>query len=127
MRSFTTNPYGQLFAAPGTVEFEVAGFAARMAHLMTVLSVVFFVSAVTGSYGLAGAAAAAYALAYSLASPLFSRLIDRHGQGRVLASLTIANAACRAGFLAAVWLAAPTWGLLAVSALSGATMPRSAL
>jgi hypothetical protein len=33
MRSFMTSPYGQLFAAPGTVAFEVAGFAARMAHL----------------------------------------------------------------------------------------------
>ena len=44
-------------------------------------------------------------------------------QGRVLALLTIANAACRAGFLAAVWRAAPAWSLLAVSARSGATMP----
>jgi hypothetical protein len=123
MRRFMTSLYGQLFSAPGAVAFEVAGFAARMAHLMTVLSVVFFVSAATGSYGLAGSAAAAYALAYSLVGPLFSRLIDRHGQGRVLAPLTIANAASRAGFLAAVWLAAPAWSLLAVSTLSGATMP----
>jgi hypothetical protein len=44
MRRFTANPYGQLLSAPGTVAFEVAGFVARMAHLMTVLSVVFFVS-----------------------------------------------------------------------------------
>jgi MFS family permease len=123
MRSFKTSPYAQLFSAPGTVAFEVAGFAARMGHLMTVLSVVFFVSAVTGSYGLAGTAAAAYALAYSLAGPLFSRLIDRHGPGRVLAALAFANTASRAGFLAVVWLAGPAWSLLAMSALSGATMP----
>jgi MFS family permease len=126
MRSFKIGPYARLFSAPGTVAFEVAGFAARMGHLMTVLSVVFFVSAVTGSYGLAGTAGAAYALAYSLAGPLFSRLIDRRGQGRVLALLAIANAASRAGFLAAVWLAAPAWSLLAASALSGATMPPAA-
>jgi hypothetical protein len=37
----------------------------------------------------------------------------RQGQGRVLAPLTIANAASRCGFLAVVWLAAPTWSLLA--------------
>jgi hypothetical protein len=123
MRSSRTNPYGQIFAVPGTAAFEAAGFVARLAHLMTVLSVVFFISAVTGSYGLAGAAAAAYALAYSLAGPLISRLVDRHRQGLVLVPATIANAASRAGFLAAVWLAAPTWSLLALSALSGATMP----
>jgi MFS family permease len=126
MRSFKIGPYARLFSAPGTVTFEVAGFAARMGHLMTVLSVVFFVSAVTGSYGLAGVAGAAYALAYALASPLFSRLIDRHGQGRVLALLAMANAASRAGFLAVVWLAAPAWSFLAASALSGATMPPAA-
>ncbi len=121
MRSSMT--YRQLFSARGTAAFEVAGFVARMAHLMTVLSVVFFVSAVTGSYGLAGAVAAAYALAYALASPLISRLVDRHGQGRVLAPLTIANTASRLGFLAAAWLTTPAWSLLALSALSGATMP----
>jgi MFS family permease len=126
MRSFKIGPYARLLSAPGTVPFEVAGFAARMGHLMTVLSVVFFVSARTGSYGLAGTAGAAYALAYALASPLFSRLIDRHGQGRVLALLAMANAASRAGFLAAVWLGAPAWSLLAASTLSGATMPPAA-
>ena len=70
--------YRRLFAAPGTAAFEAAGFVARMAHLMTVLSVVFLISAVTGSYGLGGAVAAAYAVAYSLASPLLSRLVDRY-------------------------------------------------
>jgi MFS family permease len=115
--------YRQLFSARGTAAFEVAGFVARMAHLMTVLSVVFFVSAVTDSYGLAGAAAAAYALAYALVSPPISRLVDRHGQGRVLAPLTIANTASRLGFLGAAWLTTPAWSLLALSALSGATMP----
>ena len=115
--------YRRLLAAPGAAAFEAAGFAARMAHLMTVRSVVFLISAVTGSYALGGVAAAAYAVAYSLASPLLSRLVDRHRQGRVLAPLTVANAAGRAGFLAALWLGAPAWSLLALSALSGATMP----
>jgi Major Facilitator Superfamily len=117
------NPYGRLFSAPGSAQFEVAGFAARMAHLMTVLGVIFFVPAVTGSYGMAGVAAAGYALAYSLASPQLSRLADQHGQGRLLAPTTAANAASRAGFLAVVWLGAPAWSVLALSAVSGATMP----
>jgi MFS family permease len=115
--------YRRLFAAPGTAAFEAAGFVARMAHLMTVLSVVFLISAVTGSYGLGGAVAACYAVAYSLASPLVSRLVDQYRQGRVLAPVTVANTASRAAFLAAAWLGAPAWSLLALSALSGATMP----
>jgi hypothetical protein len=96
-----THPYARVFLAPGTAQLEVAGFAARMAHLMTVLGVIFIVSAVT-AYGVAGTSAGAYALAYSLASRQSSRLADRHGQGRVLALMAVANAARRAGFLTVV-------------------------
>jgi len=96
---------------------------AQTAHLMTVLGVVFLVSAETGSYAAAGAVSAAYALSYALASPQIGRLVDRYGQHPVLARTAVANAVGRAGFLAAAWTGAPIWALFALSALSGATTP----
>ena len=80
--SAMAGPYRQILAVPGTARFEAAALAARMAHLMTVLSVFFFIPAVTGSYGRAGAVSGAYALAYSLGSPFVSRLAERAGKGQ---------------------------------------------
>jgi hypothetical protein len=117
------SPYRQIFAVPGTATFELAAAAARMAHLMTVLSIIFFIQAVTGSYGLAGVASAAYALTYSLASPFVSRLADRVHPGRVLAAATAAGGLCRAGLLAAVWAGAPVWVTVGLAACSGGSMP----
>ncbi|MEW2033601.1 MFS transporter [Streptomyces roseifaciens] len=117
------NPYGKILSVPGAPGFVAAGFVARLAHLMTVLGTVFLVSSVTGSYGLAGLVSAAYALTYSVVSPLLSRRVDRQRQGRVLAVTTVANAASRAGFLAAVQWGGPAWSLVLLSALSGGTMP----
>lgn len=115
--------YRQVLAVPGTAAFTLAALAARMAHLMTVLSTFFFIPAVTGSYGRAGEVSGAYALAYSLGSPFVSRLADRRMPGRVLAAAAAANALARAGLLASVWVGAPVWGAVGLAAASGASMP----
>lgn len=115
--------YRRLCATPGTVAVIVAGFGAQMAHLMTVLGIIFFVSAATGSYGLAGALSATYAMTYAVASPFVSRMAERFGQHRVLAVTAVANTVSRAGFLVAVWLEMPTLILVLSAGLSGATMP----
>lgn len=115
--------YRQILSARGAVAFAGAGFVARMAHLMTALGVVFLLSPRTGSYSLAGVVAAAYAITYAVIGPLSSRLVDKLGQGMVLRPAAVATLASRTAFLAAWWLHAPAWSLLALSALSGATMP----
>lgn len=116
-------PYRQVFAAPGTVVAASAGVVARMAHFMTVLGVMLFVSATTGSYGLAGAVSAAYALAYAAVSPWTSRLVDRLGARRVLAPVVSAHVGARAAMLAAAWWPAPGWAVVALAAATGASMP----
>lgn len=52
------------------------------------LGIVLMVSAVTGSYGIAGAASATGALAYAVVSPIAGRLTDRLSQAPVLAPQT---------------------------------------
>jgi hypothetical protein len=115
--------YRQVWVVPGTAAFTLAALAARMAHLMTVLSIFFLIPAVTGSYGRAGEVSGAYALAYSLGSPFVSRLADRRRPGCVFAAAAVANALARAGLLAAVWAGAPVWGAVGLAAASGASMP----
>jgi MFS family permease len=115
--------YRRAFAAPGATAFVVAGFTARLGHYMTILGIVFLVTAGAGSYGLAGAVSAGYALTYAAVSPLLSRLVDRYRQTRVLRPATLANIVARTGFLAAAWTGAPGWGLVLLAVLTGASMP----
>jgi hypothetical protein len=117
------NPYRQILAVPGTAAFALPALAARMAHLMTVLSIFFFIPAVTGSYGLAGALSGAYALTYSLASPFVSRLASRDRPARVLALAASVNTLARAGLLASAWAGAPVWITACLAAAAGGSMP----
>jgi hypothetical protein len=117
------NPYRQILVVPGTTAFTLPALAARVAHLMTVLSIFFFSPAVTGSYGLAGVLSGAYALTYSLVSPFVSRLAGRGRTGRVLAAAAAANTLARAGFLVSAWAGAPAWVTICLAAASGGSMP----
>lgn len=116
-------PYRQVFAAPGTVLVAVAGVVARTGHFMTVLGAVLFVSATTGSYGLAGAVSAGYALAYAAVSPVTSRLVDRIGCRRVLVPATVCTTCARVALLVAAWSPAPAWVLVALAAAAGGSTP----
>lgn len=116
-------PYRAILGVPGAAAFVGAGFAARLAHLTTVLGIVFAVSDSTGSYGLSGLVAGAYALAYAFASPALARRADHGGQARVLFVAAVATTTSRAGFLLAMWLGAPVWVWVLLSAASGASMP----
>jgi MFS family permease len=117
------NPYRGLFAIPGVRAFVAAGFVGRMPMAMTGIGIVLLVSAVTGSYGLAGAASAASAIAYAVASPLVGRVADRYGQGRVLAPLVLANAVTVTALITLTQLHARTWTLFPAAAAVGLTSP----
>ncbi|SUQ23715.1 Major Facilitator Superfamily [Vibrio mimicus] len=78
------NPYSELFDTHGTKGFSLAGLIARIPLPMTGIGIITMLSQLRGSYGLAGAVAATFVLTYALLSPQISRLVDRHGQGRVL-------------------------------------------
>ena len=90
------NPYRELFAAPGTRGFALAGVLARLPLPMTGIGIITMLSQLRGSYALAGAVSATFVLTYALLSPQISRLVDRHGQGRVL---PIATTVCAIGML----------------------------
>lgn len=75
MKRAVTRPYRELFAAPGTTGFALAGLLARLPLPMTGIGLITLLAQVRGSYALAGAVAATFVLTYALLSPQVSRLV----------------------------------------------------
>ncbi|MFF5016133.1 MFS transporter [Streptomyces sp. NPDC001165] len=116
------SPYRALFAEPGTKSFSAAGFVGRMPLSMMGIGVVTMVSQLTGRYGLAGALSATIALSAATVGPQISRLVDRHGQRRVLRPATLMALLAAAGLLLTAHLGWPDWVLFGCAAGIG-TVP----
>ena len=122
-----TNPYREIFRAPGTAGFSSAAFVARMPVSMVMLGIVTMLSQVRGEYWLAGAVAATYALSNALIAPQVSRLVDRVGQRRVLIPAAAATVAALAGLMLATRLEASPWVLFLFAGLAGLMPSMSAM
>jgi MFS family permease len=105
------SPYRAIFATPGSKAFSAAGFFGRMPLSMMGIGVVTMISQLTGRYGLAGALAATLALSAAVMGPQISRLVDRHGQSRVLRPATLVAMTAAAGLLICAQTGAPDWTL----------------
>ncbi|MFF7935133.1 MFS transporter [Streptomyces sp. NPDC007940] len=105
------SPYRALFAAPGSKGFAAAGFVGRMPLSMMGIGVVTMISQLTGRYGLAGSLSATIALAAAAIGPQVSRLVDLHGQRRVLRPATLVALVASAGMLLAAHFGWPDWVL----------------
>lgn len=116
------NPYKDLFAAPGTRGFALAGLVARMPLPMMGIGIITMLAQLRGSYALAGAVSATFVLTYALLSPQISRLVDRHGQSRVLPTTTGISLVGILLLLASSWWEAPDWALF-IGAFLGGFMP----
>ncbi|WP_284117938.1 MFS transporter [Streptomyces fragilis] len=113
------SPYRALFAPPGTRGFSAAGLVGRMPLSMMGIGVVTMISQVTGRYGLAGALSATIALSSAVLGPQISRLVDRHGQSRVLRPAVLVALTGAAGLLVATRLRWPDAALFVFAALVG--------
>ncbi|MEU5099133.1 MFS transporter [Streptomyces sp. NPDC020996] len=110
------SPYRALFAAPGSLGFSAAGLVGRMPLSMMGIGVVTMISQITGRYGLAGALSATIALAAAAIGPQISRLVDLHGQRRVLRPATLVALTAAAGLLLAAYFGWPDWVLFVCAA-----------
>ncbi|MER6916382.1 MFS transporter [Streptomyces sp. NPDC000594] len=111
--------YRAIFAAPGARSFSVAGLFGRLPLAMMGIGIVTMVSQLTGRYGVAGALSATGALSMAFLGPQISRLVDRHGQARVLRPAALLSTAAVAGLLICAMQGAPTWTLFVFTAASG--------
>lgn len=118
------SPYRRILTLPGTLAFSASGFVARLPLSMVGLGIVVLVSERSGSYGLAGAVAAAYIVANAGFAVFQGRLTDRLGQRTVLlVSITVFGGALL-GLMSVVELGWETpWPHL-FAALCGAGLPQ---
>lgn len=117
------SPYRELLTVPRAWLFVLAAFVGRMPMAMMGLGIVLLVSALSGSYGTAGAVAATSALAYAASAPVVGRLADRLGQRRVLVPIGLGHVLAVTSLVTCAVLHAPTWTLFPAAAATGLTSP----
>ncbi|MFE0194111.1 MFS transporter [Streptomyces sp. NPDC059008] len=113
------SPYRAIFGRPGTKSFSAAGLLGRMPLSMMGIGVVTMISQLTGRYGLAGALSATLALSAAVIGPQISRLVDLHGQRRVMRPATLVSLAAVAGLLLSAQQRWPDWILFVFAACVG--------
>ena len=113
--------YREILILPGAWQFSSAGLLARSGGAMMGLGIVLMVSALYGSYGLAGALAASNAVSWALGTAALSNLVDRYGQRRVMYPATVVSASALAVLVVFAMLLLPAWTLFAPAIISGAT------
>jgi MFS family permease len=115
-------PYKDVLSRPGALAFSASGALARLPMSMVGIGIVLMVSAEYGSYGLAGRVSAVYVIAQAVCSPQLSRLVDRHGQARIMRPAVAVSAAGLVGLIAASLTGASEVVLYVTAAVTGAAI-----
>src|SRR3954452_8036336 len=115
--------YRRVLATPGALLFSATGLVARLPISMAGLGIVFLVEAGTGSYGVAGAVAAAYMVANALLAIAQGRLIDSLGQRVVLTVASVAFGVSTGALIVSVQANWPMVTTYAAAAVAGGTLP----
>ena len=118
MRTYLT-----VWRLPSAPVLLLAGFAGRLPSAMVPLALLLMVQQQTGSYAVAGLAAAAYGLAMAAMAPVLGRLADRRTPRPVLLAQAAVYPLLLALLVLAVLGGAPTAVVLAASAAAGLGTP----
>lgn len=113
-------PYRTILSRPGALAFSGAGVVARLPMSMIAIGIVLMVSGLYDSYALAGQVAAAHVVAHAVCAPQLARLVDRHGQARVMRPAVTFAAVNLAALVAIASVGGPVPLLFLTAALSGA-------
>ncbi|KQY22961.1 MFS transporter [Cellulomonas sp. Root485] len=113
-------PYRDVLTRPGALAFSGSGVLARLPMSMVGIGIVLMVSSLYGSYGLAGRVSAVYVIAQALCSPQLARLVDRHGQGRVMRPAVAIAAVGLVGLVVAATLETHEAWLYVAAVVTGA-------
>lgn len=115
MAAFDPRRFGEVLKLPGTAKFSAAGFLTRVPLAGAGLGITFAVVHQTGSYSVAGLLVAFFAITRALSAPILSRIVDRHGQFRVMLPATMYQLILLAVLTAGIYL---EWHFAAQAALA---------
>jgi predicted MFS family arabinose efflux permease len=115
-------PYRAILARPGAAQFSISGLISRFPMSMVGIGIVLMIQGLYGSYELAGRVSAVYVLSQAVCGPQIARLIDRHGQARVMRPLLAVSASGITLLMIAAVAIAPSWALYVIAALAGSTI-----
>ena len=119
--------YRRVFAPGGSLLFSATGFVSRLPQSMTGIGIVTMLSQLGDDYRFAGSVSATQALAAAAIGPQISRLVDRHGQRRVVLPATAVTVAAIGALLLCARYAAPDWTLYGAAAAAGCMPSMGAL
>jgi MFS family permease len=104
------SPYSEILRTPGSLAFSASGVLARLPISMVGIGIVLMLSAIYDSYGLAGRISAVYVISTAVCAPPLARLVDRHGQARVMRpAIAVAVVGLAALIVVASAQVAPWW------------------
>ena len=114
-----SSTYGHILRIPGAAAFSIAGLLARFPMSMQGIATILAVQALYDSYSAAGAVSAANIVAAALGAPLLARLVDEHGQSKVMVPTLTVSGASMLGLVLATRAHADLRVLMALAALAG--------
>lgn len=111
--------YRRIFAAPGSLAFSTTGFVSRIPISMSGIGIITMLSQLRGAYGVAGLVSATMAVSAAVLGPQVSRLVDQHGQRRIIVPAMALTISSVVGLLLCARLNAPDWTLFVFAAGMG--------
>ncbi|PZS12743.1 MAG: MFS transporter [Pseudonocardiales bacterium] len=111
--------YRAAFRAPGSAAFCAAGFIMRFSIAVYPIGLILLISTRTGHYTFAGVLSGIYVLANGAGNPVLARLVDSHGQSRVLLPASAVHLVGVVSIIVLAQAAAPDWALIGPTVVCG--------
>ena len=111
--------YREILTLPGAWKFSAAGFLARSGAAMVGIGIVLMVSALYGSYGLAGLVSASNGLGWAVGTAFLSHFVDRYGQRRVMYPAMLVSVGALGLLVVLAVMRLPAWTLFAPAVVTG--------